>query len=93
MSARAKKNASPKGRQYTIRDVPGPVDTALRLRARATERSFNQVVIDALALGTGLRGTPVRDLSDIAGTCTDAEVKEMDALIAEQRTVDKKLWR
>ena len=39
--------------QYTIRGVPPVVDDALRMRARETGRSLNEVVIDALAAEEG----------------------------------------
>src|ERR1700674_5724924 len=53
--------------QYTIRGV---VDHAIRERARAAGKSLNEAVVDALAEGAGVAGTPRkrRDLGDIAGT-------------------------
>ena len=37
--------------QYRIRGIPAVVDDALRLRARETGKSLNEVVIDADATG------------------------------------------
>ena len=79
--------------QYTLRDIPSPVDSELRRRARAEGKSLNTVVIEALIRGTGLSGTPVRhrDLGDIAGTWQ--EDPEFDQAIAEQDQIDERLWR
>jgi hypothetical protein len=82
-----------KGVQYTLRDVPGGVDRALRLRARANARSLNAVAVEVLAAGLGIGEAPVlrHDLDDFAGTWVPdpacvAALKAMDR-------VDKDLWR
>jgi hypothetical protein len=79
--------------QYTIRGVPAVVDDALRLRARETGQSLNEVVIAALAEGAGVTGAPRRrrDLGDVAGTWdTDPAVEEA---LAAQDEPDPDLWR
>ena len=79
--------------QYTIRRIPGAVDNAIRERARATGKSLNEAVVDVLARGAGIAGTPQkrRDLSDIAGTWkTD---KAFETALADQDRVDEDLWR
>jgi hypothetical protein len=79
--------------QYTLRDIPPPVDAELRRRARAEGKSLNTVVIETLIHGTGLSETPVRhrDLSDIAGTWQ--EDPDFDQAIADQDQIDERLWR
>ncbi|HKW16542.1 MAG TPA: hypothetical protein VJO35_03435 [Terriglobales bacterium] len=79
--------------QYTIRNIPKPLDAALRRKARDQGKSLNDVTIEALARGAGLSGEPTRqrDLSDIAGTWR--EDPEFDRAIAEQDVIDEKLWR
>ena len=79
--------------QYTIRGVPAVVDDALRMRARETGKSLNDVVIDVLAEGAGVTRAPRRrrDLSDVAGTW-DAEPGVEDALVAQDEP-DPNLWR
>jgi hypothetical protein len=54
--------------QYTLREIPPPVDAELRRRAKAEGKSLNTVAIEALIRGAGLGETPLRqrDLSDIA---------------------------
>jgi hypothetical protein len=79
--------------QYTVRAVPKPIDEALRRRARAEGKSLNEVALEALAEGLGLRGEPVvrRNLDDIAGTWKkDAAV---EAALAAQDQVDEGLWK
>lgn len=44
-----------KSMQYTIRTIPPVVDKALRKRAQETGQSLNEVVLDALAIGTGIK--------------------------------------
>jgi plasmid stability protein len=79
--------------QYTIRNVPGFVDTALRRRAQQQGRSLNDVALEALAEGAGVLGerVPRRDLQDIAGTWR--KDRAFDRALAEQDTVDEEMWR
>jgi hypothetical protein len=65
--------------QYTIRNVPKVVDRALRRRAERLRKSLNEVAVEALARGAGV----------------EAEAKEHHDLeaLAEQRTVDRDLWK
>ncbi|HEY5805961.1 MAG TPA: hypothetical protein VIS56_01075 [Candidatus Saccharimonadales bacterium] len=49
--------------QYTIRSIPPKLDSALRRRAQKTGKSLNEVVIDALAKGTGIE--PKANFSDL----------------------------
>jgi len=79
--------------QYTIRNVPEPVDAALRRMARQCGKSLNQVAVEALVRGAGLDEQRVRqrDLSNIAGTWRKDPAFEK--AIASQDTVDPELWR
>lgn len=79
--------------QYTIRNVPEPVDAALRRLARQRGKSLNQVAVEALVRGAGLDEQRVRqrDLSNIAGTWRKDPAFEK--AIASQDTVDPELWR
>lgn len=79
--------------QYTLRDIPPPVDAELRRRAKAEGKSLNTVAIETLVRGAGLSEAPIRhrDLSDIAGHWQ--EDPEFDQAIAEQDQIDERLWR
>jgi hypothetical protein len=79
--------------QYTIRGIPAIVDHAIRERARAAGKSLNEAVVDVLAEGAGVAGTPRkrRDLGDIAGTWKAD--KALQSALAAQDRVDQHLWR
>jgi hypothetical protein len=79
--------------QYTLRNIPAEVDQLLRRRAKESARSFNEVAVEALALGSGAPEGPLRDLSDIAGTLTDDDARALDKEIQAQRKIDRKMWK
>jgi len=78
--------------QYTIRNVPETVDSALRKAAQTQGKSLNEIAIEALARGAGLTGEALRqrDLSDLAGTWR--EDPAFDRALAAQDTIDEELW-
>ena len=78
--------------QYTIRNVPDPLDEALRKTARERGKSLNEVTIEAMARGAGVTGEPSRqrDLADIAGTWRKDAA--FDSAIAAQDTIDNEIW-
>ena len=39
--------------QYTVRNIPSPVDRALRTRAKKQGKNFNQTIVDALKQASG----------------------------------------
>jgi hypothetical protein len=79
--------------QFTLRNVPVPLDQALRERAERQGKSLNEVTIDALLEAFGLTREPVkrRDLSDVRGTWRDDPA--VDEALRDQRRVDPDLWR
>ena len=78
-------------RQYTIRNVPEYVDQILRQRAKVTQKSFNQVALEALIFGAG-KTPPKRDLSAIVGSMREDEATMIEEEIQRQRQVDAELW-
>lgn len=56
--------------QYTVRNIPKPVDEALRSTAAHKKQSFNQTLLDALrqATGVGEDSMPYDDLDWFIGT-------------------------
>ena len=79
--------------QYTIRGIPSEVDRAMRARAKATRRSLNDVVVEALTEACGFGGRPIkrRDLSDLVGTWEPD--RELLAALADQDRIDEEMWR
>jgi len=79
--------------QYTIRDVSPALDSALRERARAENKSLNAVALESLSVGLRLSGAAVRyhDLDFAIGTWV--EDPEFDAAIKAQDKIDPALWR
>jgi plasmid stability protein len=79
--------------QYTIRNIPKPIDRALRAKARKERKSLNQAAIEALSSGLNVTNQPkkYRDLSDLAGTWI--EDPEFDKAIEAQDQIDPEMWR
>jgi plasmid stability protein len=79
--------------QYTIRNIPSSLDAALRRRAQEQGKSLNEVAIEALARGAGVKGERIRqrDLRFMAATWRNDPA--FDEAIAAQDTVDEDLWR
>ena len=79
--------------QYTIRNIPKPLDQALRAKAKAERKSLNEVTLETLEVGAGLSGQPVkrRDLSDLAGTWV--EDPAFDEAIREHDRINPEDWK
>jgi hypothetical protein len=78
--------------QYTIRQVPGDTDAALRKRGVREGKSLNAVVLDALRSASGAGGDVVRshDLDALAGTWVAD--KAFDKAIKAFKAIDQDLW-
>jgi len=79
--------------QYTIRNIPAAVDKVLRAQAKRRGKSFNQVLVETLQLGSGVGNTPTvyRDLDWFVGSGGIGSKEK--AAFKDQRVVDDKLWR
>jgi hypothetical protein len=77
--------------QYTIRNIPSEVDSALREKAERERKSLNEAAIDALSAGLALHA-PVkyRDLSDLTGTLADEP--QVTQALEEMRQIDPEDW-
>ncbi len=79
--------------QYTIRSIPPAVDRVIRKRSKQSGKSFNQTVVDLLALQTlGTTKPPVDDNFDWlygAGTLDES----FDEAIQDLSRIDEKLWQ
>jgi hypothetical protein len=63
--------------QYTIREIPKHVDSALRAKAKTDGKSLNQVAVETLQRGLGLGPAPKRDLS-FMGKMDDESAKAIE---------------
>ena len=79
--------------QYTIRGIPGYLDSGIRLYAEKESKSLNQALLDMLAAGLGFFSKHEKNepLMELAGTWR--EDPAADKALAEMRTIDEDLWK
>ncbi len=81
----------------TIRNIPEPVQAAIRARAERDRTSLDKAVLslleDALAKHPETpTGPPYHDLDDLFGSWTAEEADEFDQALREQRRIDLADW-
>jgi hypothetical protein len=79
--------------QYTIRNIPEPVDQVIRKRQQQTGKSFNQTVVDLLSLQTfGAEQPPQERGFDwlFAANTLDSS---FDEAIKDISRIDGELWQ
>jgi hypothetical protein len=79
--------------QYTIRNVPPAVDQVIRRRERQTGKSFNQTVIDLLALQTFGTTKPQADASFSWLFNAKTLDESFDDAVEQLLRVDEKMWQ
>lgn len=79
--------------QYTLRQIPGALDEALRKKSRKEGKSMNQTAIEVLGIGLALNGDFIvhRDLDFMVGSWV--EDSKFDEAVRAQDRVDPKLWK
>lgn len=79
--------------QYTIRNIPPPVDRVIRKRANQSGKSFNQTVVDLLSLQTF--GTIKPTVDDNFNWLYNKKTLDstFDQAIENLSQIDKKLWQ
>lgn len=79
--------------QYTIRNIPEPVDKVIRKRSKQSGKSFNQTVVDLLSLQTF--GTTEIAKDDNFDWLYDKNTIDdsFDGAIRDISKVDKELWK
>ena len=77
--------------QYTIRGIPGYLDSGTRQYAEKESKSLNQALLDMLAAELGFFGKHEKNesLMELAGTWQ--EDPAADKALAEMRMVDENL--
>ncbi len=79
--------------QYTIRNIPKPVDKVLRLRAKKKGQSFNATVVEVLQQATG-QTKPTKVYHDLDWLYGSGGIgAEEQKAFEQQRVIDKDVWR
>jgi hypothetical protein len=79
--------------QYTIRNIPIPVDRVIRKRSKQSGLSFNQTVVDLLSLQT-FGTTKIVNDDDFNWLYNKNTLDDsFDKAIKDISQVDKKLWQ
>lgn len=82
--------------QYTIRNIPVPIDRYLRKRANISGQSLNQVIIDELSEKAGVSTASLVDSLDWligGGTVGDDVLAVLDEDDKKQKLLTKKQWK
>jgi len=81
----------------TLRGIDEELAGGLERLARQGRESMNGVILHLLRDKLGLSKPKFReihhDLDDLAGTWTDEEAREFDAVVSEFSRIDEELWR
>ena len=79
--------------QYTIRNIPLPVDRVIKKRSKQSGKSFNQTVVDLLTLQTF--STTQIDNDDNFDWLFNKNTLDdsFDRAVKDISQVDKKLWQ
>jgi hypothetical protein len=84
-------------RPITLRGMSRELEHVLRRTAAEMGGSLNRAAIALLERGAGLARPPGRalhhDLDHLAGTWNAEEADSFDAELAQQRRVDRELWK
>ena len=79
--------------QYTIRGIPRTLDAALRRRAKRDRKTLNQVAVEAMAEGLGVKVESQRRRSFREFIGTRSKDFDLEAALDAQRQIDPDLWR
>lgn len=82
-------------KQYTIRNVPLPVDRYLRKRAKISGKSLNQVIIDELSEKAGLNNGSLVDTLDWfigSGSLDEKTLEALEEDDRQQKELMRKEW-
>ncbi len=79
--------------QYTIRNIPDPVDKVIRKRSKQSGRSFNQTVVDILSLQTFGTTEIAKDNNFDWLYNKNTLDDSFDEAIKDISKLDKELWK
>lgn len=78
--------------QYTIRNIPKPVDQVIRKRAKASGKSFNQTVVDLLIAEVGVTVDQQDSSFSWLKGSMQLDSSYHDA-ITEQSQIEEDMWK
>ena len=85
-----------KATQYTIRNIPAPIDRYLRKRAKISGQSLNSVIIQELSENVGTQSENLVDSLDWfigANVIGNDVIQTLDADDKIQKQLTKKQWQ
>ena len=85
-----------KATQYTIRNIPAPIDRYLRKRAKISGQSLNSVIIQELSENVGTQSENLVDSLDWfigASVIGNDVIQTLDADDKIQKQLTKKQWQ
>ncbi len=82
----------------TLRNVPEPIDNAIRKKAKKQGLSINKALVQILEEHLGEKKTQAgkhrfHDLDALAGSWTEEDAIAFDQTLAQQRAIDLTLWQ
>lgn len=82
----------------TIRGIEPEVSEKLKLTAAKQGKSINQLTIEIIKEGLGLKkekkySREYDDLDDLFGRWSEDEFEEIHAKITQERQIDQELWK
>ena len=79
--------------QYTIRNIPAPLDRVIKKQAIQSGKSFNQTVVDILAMQT-FGSTDIHKVDGFDWLYNKNTLDDsFDEAIKELSKIDKKIWK
>lgn len=82
----------------TLRNLPGPIDHAIRKKAKKQGLSINKALVQILEEHLGEKKTQAgqyrfHDLDALAGSWSEKDAIAFDHTLAQQRAIDLTLWQ
>ena len=82
----------------TLRNIPGPIDHAIRKKAKKQGLSINKALVQILEEHLGEKNTQAgkhrfHELDALAGSWSEKDAFAFDQVLAQQRAIDLSLWK
>ena len=78
--------------QYTIRNIPPEVDMVLKKRAKVTNKSFNQIVVEELSKSV-LKQAKTSRFDWLVGSMSKEDGRLFDAALEDMNKIDTEFWK